>query len=138
MNFVLLFLDAHLVENLVVLPDAERVEIFRHHEIFADVAALKFAREEIRHEPADDMTARGNKPADDVKLDLIKPRDGNVILLHDGENIPAMIPFVVFNLFHRDLGSRIFQRLGVADVGERGGLFRRIGSLQQFNKRWMF
>ena len=71
-NFVLLFLDAHLVKNFVVLPDAERVKIFHHHEIFANIAALQFAGKEIRHEPADDMTARGNDAPDDVELDLEK------------------------------------------------------------------
>ena len=128
-NFVFLFLDAHFVKDFIVLPDAERVEIFHHDKIFADVAALEFAGEEIRHEPADDVAARGNEAANDVKFDLVKPRDGNAILLHDGENIPAMTPLVVFDLLHRDLGGWVFQRFGVTDVGKRGGLFRRVSSL---------
>ena len=114
--------DAHLIEDFIVLADAERVEIFHHDEIFADVAALEFSGEEVRHEPADDMAARGNDAPDEVELGLVNAGNGNVVSLRRREDIPAMTPFVIFDLLHGRLFSGYCQRGGVADVGEGGGL----------------
>ena len=95
---MLLFLDAHIVQHLIVLRDAKRMEIMHHAEVLADVAALQSAREVERHEPTDDVAGTGDDLADDMETEFIVLRHRDTIQPHDGEHFVAVAPFIHLDL----------------------------------------
>jgi hypothetical protein len=56
-DLMLLLLQAHLVQYCVVVGYPKGVEVLRHNELLAYVAALEPSSEIIRHEPTDKVAA---------------------------------------------------------------------------------
>lgn len=134
-NLVLLLLHAHFVEGVVVLGDAQVVEVVHRDEVLADVAAFQSPGEVVGHEPANHVATRGDDLAYDVIFHLLVARDGDVVLLHDGENRLAVAPLVELNLLYDLLRFSVFDAAGVTDVSKRGGLLRGVGELEEFDER---
>ena len=69
-DFVLLLLDAHLVEDIIVAGEAKFIEVSHHDEVLADVAAFEPTCKVVWHKPADHIAAGGDDAAKDVIFDF--------------------------------------------------------------------
>src|ERR1043166_3495434 len=102
-EFVLLFLHSHFIEDGVMLVDSERPKIAHHHEIFADISALEFPGEKIGHEPADEIATACDCLADYIVFHLEPPRNRQAVMLEDSEDMTAVSPLILLHFLDAHL-----------------------------------
>lgn len=96
--FVFFLGHAHLVEHVVMVGDAELVEVLLHDEVLADVAALEPASKVVRHEPADHVAARRDQLATEEETHFEDSADRNVVCAQQREHRSAVGPLIGFNM----------------------------------------
>ncbi len=69
-DFVLLLLDAHFVEDIIVAGDAEFIEVSHHNEVLADISAFQSARKIVGHKPANQIAAGRDQSTEKVILEF--------------------------------------------------------------------
>src|SRR5688572_10718162 len=107
------------------------MEVAHHHKILANIAALEFAGEKVRHEPPNDIATSRDELSDDIIPRLEISRNRHSILLHDGEDMSAMRPLILLDSPNRRFRLRIPHCSRVPNVGKRRGPFGRIRTLKK-------
>ena len=136
-DFVLLLLDAHFIEDIIVAGDAKFIEVSHHDEVLADISAFQSSRKIVRHKPANQIAAGRDDPTKNMILDFEVTRDGNTVLLHDREHGFPVLPFIKFDLPDCSFLLRIPDRAGMPDIGKRRGFLGGVSQLKQSDELWM-
>lgn len=70
-------------------------------------------------------------------FDLEVARDGNIVLLHQGEHGLSVLPFIKFDLPNCGFLLGTFDRTRMADVRKRRSFLGGVSQLEQPDKLWM-